>query len=406
MSDLTFASLRAFLEAERPGLIAAIWADIQARTDASPLVMTEEQRRGRVETSVDIFLGVILGPSTGMIEQSAPGMLKARFEQGLTLEQTLRGAAIIRTHVLRTIREAVAAGVPGAWEGMERALEAGDVMTTSIAAVYNERLEAVRQALTEAESRYRSLYEGTPVMMHSIDAKGVLLSVSDLWLDTLGYTREEVIGRRSSEFLTEASRRDAVENILPAFFRTGACRNVPYQFIKKNGETCEVLLSAILERGPDGAPLRSLAVLVDMTEQRRMEGLIEAQSADLRALSTPLIPVSDRVVVMSLVGALDDGRVRQILEMLLAGVSAHRAAFAIVDVTGVSRADSAVADALRRAAGAVRLLGAQVVVTGIQPSIAQELVGVAVELGGIVTRGTLKDGVAYALGGGRRRRGG
>jgi rsbT co-antagonist protein RsbR len=166
-----------------------------------------------------------------------------------------------------------------------------------------------------------------------------------------------------------------------------------------------VLLSAILERGPDGAPVRSLAVLVDVTEQRRMEGLIEAQSADLRALSTPLIPVSDRVVVMSLVGALDDQRVRQILEMLLAGVSAHRADFAILDVTGVSRADGAVADALRRAAGAVRLLGAQVVVTGIQPVIAQELVDVAVELGGIVTRGTLKDGVAYALGGGRGRRG-
>jgi PAS domain S-box-containing protein len=113
------------------------------------------------------------------------------------------------------------------------------------------------------------MYEGTPVMMHSIDAKGVLLTVSDLWLDTLGYTREEVVGRRSSEFLTEVSRRHAVEDVLPEFFRTGACRNVRYEFIKKNGEICDVLLNAILERGPDGAPLRSLAVLFDSRASRR-----------------------------------------------------------------------------------------------------------------------------------------
>lgn len=68
----------------------------------------------------------------------------------------------------------------------------------------------------------------TPAMLHSIDAEGRLISVSNAWLAKLGYARNEVIGRRSSEFLTPASREHAVKNVLPEFFRTGACENVQY----------------------------------------------------------------------------------------------------------------------------------------------------------------------------------
>lgn len=129
------------------------------------------------------------------------------------------------------------------------------------------------------------------------------------------------------------------------------------------------------------------------------EELIRAQEASLRALSTPLIPVSDRVVVMPLVGSINRARADLILEALLAGVVEHRAAFAILDVTGVPEVDQTVAEAMVRAAGAVRLLGAEAVLTGIQPKLAQVLVGMGVDLGGIAVRGTLRAGIAYALGG-------
>ena len=72
-------------------------------------------------------------------------------------------------------------------------------------------------ALKESEHRYRSLYNDTPVMLHSIDHDGRLISVSDYWLALLGYERNEVIGRRSVEFLTEKSRRQALEIDLPRF---------------------------------------------------------------------------------------------------------------------------------------------------------------------------------------------
>ncbi|HEY6000818.1 MAG TPA: PAS domain S-box protein [bacterium] len=127
------------------------------------------------------------------------------------------------------------------------------------------------QALRESEERYRKLYERTPVMMHSIDAEGRLLSISGAWLAQLGYTREEVIGRRSTDFLTERSRRYAREVVLPAFMKSGVCRDVEYQFVRKDGSVMDTLLSAIAEHDASGAFVRSLAVVVDVTEKRALE---------------------------------------------------------------------------------------------------------------------------------------
>jgi anti-anti-sigma regulatory factor len=121
------------------------------------------------------------------------------------------------------------------------------------------------------------------------------------------------------------------------------------------------------------------------------------QEAILRELSTPLIPLSDEVLVMPLIGALDDRRAGQIIATLLQGVAQAQAQTAIVDITGVPVVDTHVANVLIQAAQAVQLLGAQVVLTGIRPSVAQTLVGLGIDLGGIVTRSTLQDGIAYSL---------
>ena len=127
------------------------------------------------------------------------------------------------------------------------------------------------EKLRHSEERYRRLYNETPVMLHSIDQDGRLVSVSNYWLETLGYKRSEVLGRRITEFLTEASSRYATEVILPEFFRTGFSREVPYQIVKKNGEILDVHLSAIAERDSEEKVVRSLAVMVDVTERKRAE---------------------------------------------------------------------------------------------------------------------------------------
>lgn len=116
--------------------------------------------------------------------------------------------------------------------------------------------------------KYDYLYQNLPVMIHSIDRDGVIRRVNKAWLETMGYEAEEVLGKASTEFLTEDSRKYAREVVLPAFFRDGQCSNIHYKFVKKSGAEIEVLLSASAEFDSDGNITRSLAVLKDITDLR------------------------------------------------------------------------------------------------------------------------------------------
>jgi len=107
--------------------------------------------------------------------------------------------------------------------------------------------------------------------------------------------------------------------------------------------------------------------------------------------------VSDRVMVMPLIGTVDARRAQDVLDTLLHGIAESKAEVAILDITGVPLVDAQVANGLVRAAHAVQLLGAQVVLTGIRPEVAQTLVGLGVDLSGIITRSTVQSGIAYAL---------
>ncbi len=142
--------------------------------------------------------------------------------------------------------------------------------------------------LRHSEDRYSRLYNDTPVMLHSIDHNGRLVSVSNYWLETLGYESSEVLGRISTEFYTEESRSYATEVVLPEFFRTGSCKEVPYQIVKKNGDILDVLLSATAERNSQGKVVRSLAVMVDVTERKRAEEEIKRLNIDLAARAAEL----------------------------------------------------------------------------------------------------------------------
>lgn len=127
-----------------------------------------------------------------------------------------------------------------------------------------------------------------------------------------------------------------------------------------------------------------------------LEETVRAQQVALAELSTPLIPFSDHVMVMPLIGSVDSRRAQQVIETLLEGISTSGAQVAILDITGVPLVDTQVANALIRAAQAVKLLGAEVVLTGIRSEVAQTLVGLGTDLSGIITRGTLQSGIAYA----------
>jgi rsbT co-antagonist protein RsbR len=125
--------------------------------------------------------------------------------------------------------------------------------------------------------------------------------------------------------------------------------------------------------------------------------MIEQQEEVIHALLAPVLEVWDGVLAVPLVGELDDLRAAAITEVLLARVAGGRCQFVILDLTGVELVDARTADMLVRIVQSVRLLGAKTIVTGIRPRVAQALVAAGAELGGIVTRANLREGLRYCL---------
>jgi diguanylate cyclase (GGDEF)-like protein/PAS domain S-box-containing protein len=157
------------------------------------------------------------------------------------------------------------------------------------------KLEIHSSILLRAGLEHRT--QVTPAMLHSINKEGRLISVSDAWLARLGYMREEVLGRPSSDFLTPQSRAYAIREVLPVFFRSGRIDDIEYQMVCKDGKVIDVLLSAVLDDSSTELGGISLAVVTDVTalkaaerqlalSEARYRGLVEDQS-ELVSLASP-----------------------------------------------------------------------------------------------------------------------
>lgn len=126
--------------------------------------------------------------------------------------------------------------------------------------------------------------------------------------------------------------------------------------------------------------------------------VIAAQRERLAELSTPIIPITDDVVVMPLIGTMDESRAGELMEAALRGASERPVRAVILDVTGVKNGDARVAETLVQAASALRLLGARAILTGVRADVARSLMESGTELAGIVTKSSLQAGIAFALG--------
>ncbi|TMH91642.1 MAG: STAS domain-containing protein [Betaproteobacteria bacterium] len=126
------------------------------------------------------------------------------------------------------------------------------------------------------------------------------------------------------------------------------------------------------------------------------ERTIREQQESIRELSTPVLQVRERLLILPIIGVIDSHRARQLTEQLLRGIRANRARVVVIDITGVAAMDSSVANHLVQTVEASRLLGATVIVTGLSPEIAQTLVRIGVNLGKMHTVGDLQGGIEEA----------
>ena len=154
------------------------------------------------------------------------------------------------------------------------------------------------------------------------------------------------------------------------------------------------LLNRILDAYEPAANRIANTVGVGFVQER--ERIIRQQQEAIRELSTPVLQVRERLLILPIIGVIDSQRARQLTEQLLRGIRGNRAKVVVMDITGVPSVDSAIANHLVQTVEASRLLGAVVIVTGVSPEIAQTLVTIGVDLGKMNTVGDLQGGIEEA----------
>ncbi|GGZ96901.1 STAS domain-containing protein [Streptomyces echinoruber] len=146
------------------------------------------------------------------------------------------------------------------------------------------------------------------------------------------------------------------------------------------------------------ALMGTLRLVVMETALNEGEAMLDRQRLQMLEVATPVIRLWDGIVAVPLIGTLDSARSQVVMETLLEAVVTEQARFAILDITGVPTVDSLVAQHLMKTVQAARLMGAECIVSGIRPAIAQTIVHLGLDLGTVVTRAGLADALGYALG--------
>ena len=154
------------------------------------------------------------------------------------------------------------------------------------------------------------------------------------------------------------------------------------------------LLNRVLDAYEPAANRIANTVAVSFVQER--ERVIRQQADAIRELSTPVLQVRERLLILPIIGVLDDQRADQLTEQLLGGIRRHRAKVVVIDITGVPEITAEVANHLVQAVDASRLMGAGVIITGLSPEIAQTLVTIGVDLTKMNTVGDLQGGIEEA----------
>jgi rsbT co-antagonist protein RsbR len=199
------------------------------------------------------------------------------------------------------------------------------------------------------------------------------------------------------DLLKEVSRSRAIKGFSPAETAT---------FVFSLKQPVFARLRARLKDAPEALAdetwkatrlIDGLALFTTEVYQEGREELIRRQQQELMELSTPVVQLWDGVLALPLIGTLDSARTQVVMENLLQEIVRTGSTLAIIDITGVPTVDTLVAQHLLKTVAAARLMGADCIISGIRPQIAQTIVHLGVELGDVTTKATLKDAFAIAL---------
>jgi rsbT co-antagonist protein RsbR len=228
--------------------------------------------------------------------------------------------------------------------------------------------------------------EAVPVGIVVYDREERIVRVNRA-VEDVGRFRPEHLGLRVTEAFPDVD--PAILASIASVFRTG--RQIANQRVERDGRTFLVNFFPIRDAADRIVEVGCL--YSDVSDVAEARATIRAQEATLRELSTPVLELDDRVLVVPLVGALDVDRIRALNERLLERISAVRALVVIFDVTGIPVIDTAIAHELLNTAAVARLMGSHVVMSGISTDHAEAITRLGVGIDGVDTVATLADAV-------------
>jgi len=211
-----------------------------------------------------------------------------------------------------------------------------------------------------------------------------------------GYSAGEMVGKPVS-VLVPANKPDEVPAILERVKRGERVSHFETTRVRKDGEVIDLSLNVSPIRDASGQIIGASTTARDVTEQKKMREALTERAKEILDVSTPVLQVWEGVVVAPFIGTLDTQRAQQFMERLLDKIVQTNSAVALLDVTGVPAIDTRTAQHLIETITSVRLLGAQAILTGVRPAIAQTLAHLGINLADVVTRSSLAAGLRVAL---------
>ena len=242
---------------------------------------------------------------------------------------------------------------------------------------------------------FNTLLRNVNLIVWEIDRDGMFTFHRGKALAAAGLRQEQFIGQNAFELFS--SHGSGVQAI-----RAGLEGQLGHVVNEAHGVPWENWFVPLRDDAGDVVGVGGLSL--DLTEARRAEmelraqiELVERQKRVIRAMATPIIEVWDKVLTLPMLGVVDTTRAADVMENLLGQVSQKRARFAILDLTGVETVDTGTASHLLKLVHALRLLGAEGIITGIQPEVAQTMVTLGMDLKDIVTLSNLRDGLRLCM---------
>jgi rsbT co-antagonist protein RsbR len=263
-------------------------------------------------------------------------------------------------------------------------------------AVFLNMLVEELSVSTVSTAYVNNIIESMSALVLVLDEQARIKTVNDAVTSLCGHARSELLGQPIQQVFPDVD--------VAVVLRDGVAIHLETSGRTKAGASFPALFSASLMRNRKRQIEGIVCIGRDLTESKRaeeerlrMRDAMQRQAILVEELSTPLIPITDDVVVMPLVGTMDQQRAERVCEALLRGVVERRAKAAIIDVTGVRAVDRPGLEGIVSAAKGLRLVGAEVILTGIRPEVAAILMSLDVDLRGIVTSGSLQSAIVDLL---------